>query len=380
MKEAVCRIDVAVKSRGTHQIATANLDFARNALRDQELQRVICDCSMVLPDGVPMLWAADLLGMPLQERVTGVDLIPELARLSAEKGYGIFFLGSSEENSSAAARVLEQRFPGVRIAGRYAPPLTSLQTMCNQEILRQIRLAAPDILLVAFGNPKQEFWIHQFKNVTNVPVQIGVGGSFEMISGSIRRAPTFIQKMHLEWLYRMAQEPMRLLPRYLRDAATLVRHLPLEFAAHRMQSSDGIADKLEVFSSQETREVIPSSRLRGIACEWLNREVRNALMNSQNLTVNMRNVRRVDPDGLGCLMEARRLLHAQGLSVSLSELSPVIRRVIAYSGLTDLFRISEIKQEAALLRQFLFPPSAGGSQLLSDADWTHRHSATAGNR
>ena len=127
MAEAVSRIDAAIQGGGQHQIATANLDFARNALRDPALQRVICDCSMVLPDGAPMLWASRMLGKPLQERVTGVDLVPELAKLSAEKGYRIFFLGSSDKCSAEAQKVLEERYPGVKIVGRYSPPVSSLE-------------------------------------------------------------------------------------------------------------------------------------------------------------------------------------------------------------------------------------------------------------
>ena len=100
MTQAIARIEESILSGQTHQIATANLDFARNSLRDHFIQRIICDCSMVLPDGAPLVWASHLLGSPLQQRVTGVDLIPELAKLSAEKGYGIFLLGSSEQSFS----------------------------------------------------------------------------------------------------------------------------------------------------------------------------------------------------------------------------------------------------------------------------------------
>ncbi len=216
MAEAVDRIDQAIQHRELYQIATANLDFARNALRSESLQRVICDCSMVLPDGAPMLWASRLLGKPLKERVTGVDLIPELAKLSAKKGYRIFLLGSSERNSFLAQQVLEESSPGVQIVGRYSPPVSTLETMDNETILQKITDAHPDILLVAFGNPKQELWLHKFKHRMTVPVLIGIGGSLEMISGRLRRAPVIFQKLQLEWLYRMAQEPGRLLPRYMR--------------------------------------------------------------------------------------------------------------------------------------------------------------------
>ena len=238
MVQAVARIEQQILSGTTHQIATANLDFARNALKDPYLQRIICDCSMVLPDGAPMLWASALLGRPLKERVTGVDLIPQLAKLSVEKGYTIFFLGSTESCSRQAAEVLERRFPGVRIVGRYSPEIAPLHQMDSEEMLRQIERVEPDILLVAFGNPKQELWIHRNRERLRVPVSIGIGGALDMIAGSLKRAPQAVQMLHLEWLYRMVQEPRRLLPRYVHDAVAMFRHLPIGVAASRMQPGE----------------------------------------------------------------------------------------------------------------------------------------------
>lgn len=362
MTEAVVRIEDAIKTGGRHQIATANLDFARNALRDEALQRVICDCSMVLPDGAPMLWASRLLGKPLQERVTGVDLIPELARLSAAKGYRIFLLGSNDASSAASQAVLESRFPGVKIVGRYAPPVRSLDTMDNDTILRKISQAAPDILLVAFGNPKQELWIHRFKKSMEVPVMIGIGGSLEMISGTLRRAPRIYRKLQLEWFYRMAQEPGRLLPRYFRDAAALARHLPMGVAVHQMQPTQDDPGPLQVKSGEATREIVLPARLSGSVCYWLSREVQEAIGREQNVLVNMCEVQRVDPDGLGCLMEARRLLHGQGLTLWLAEISPPVQRVMEYSAVKGLFLIAETTKEAARLSTIGIP-SAGFRRL-----------------
>ena len=200
MAQAVARVEEHILSGRSHQIATANLDFARNSLKDQYLQRVICDCSMVLPDGAPMLWAATLFRTPLKERVTGVDLIPELAKLSAERGYGIYLLGASEESSLKATEVLKARYPGVKIVGRTSPQLQPLHEMDNEGLLRMIEEANPAILLVAFGNPKQEIWIHRHRDRLKVPVVIGIGGALDMIAGSLKRAPIWVQKMQLEWV------------------------------------------------------------------------------------------------------------------------------------------------------------------------------------
>src|SRR5580704_4644259 len=146
MAEAVERIAEGIEAGATQQIATANLDFALNARKNSFLQQVICDCSLVLPDGAPMLWASWLLGRPLKQRVTGVDLIPELARLSAERGYRIFVLGSKEENARMAIEILETKHPGSLFVGRYSPEEKVLGEMDDEDILRRVHAARPDIL------------------------------------------------------------------------------------------------------------------------------------------------------------------------------------------------------------------------------------------
>ena len=128
--------------------------------------------------------------------------------------------------------VLEQRYPGVRIVGTYAPFHGELAQMDHSEILNRIHAARPDILLVAFGNPKQEKWIWMHRKRLGVPVAMGVGASFDILVGDVKRAPRWVQRCGMEWLMRCAQEPSRLGPRYLRDFAALARRLPLALVSH----------------------------------------------------------------------------------------------------------------------------------------------------
>jgi N-acetylglucosaminyldiphosphoundecaprenol N-acetyl-beta-D-mannosaminyltransferase len=346
MNQAVSRIEEQILSGRTHQIATANLDFARNSLRDQYLQRIICECSMVLPDGAPMLWASSLLGVPLQQRVTGVDLIPQLAKLSAERGYGIFLLGSSEESSATAARVLEEKYPGVNIVGRYSPEIRPLHEMNSEEILRRIETAHPAILLVAFGNPKQEMWIHRHKDRLKVPVAIGIGGALDMIAGSLKRAPRWVQAMQLEWAFRMAQEPQRLLPRYARDAAALFVHLPLGLFANRLQPGERRQGGLQVDVQGSIRVVSTPAKLSGDVSTWIVREAKASVAAGQTMVVDMSATIRAEADGLGGLLEARRLLLAEGLWIWLAGMSNPVRRVLQFSAMADLFRIAATSAEA----------------------------------
>ena len=346
MAQAVARIEEHILSGGTHQIATANLDFARNSFKDQYLQRIICDCSMVLPDGAPMLWASTLFGTPLKERVTGVDLIPELAKLSADRGYGIFLLGSSEDSSRRAVATLEERYPGVRIVGRVCPEVAPLHEMDSERLLREIEAAEPAILLVAFGNPKQEIWIHRHRNRLRVPVAIGIGGALDMIGGSLKRAPRWIQQMQLEWLFRMAQEPLRLLPRYARDAAALLVHLPIGLAANRLQPEERRYGRLRVEVEGSVRVISTPAKLSGDVCGWLAREAKSAVLAGQTMVVDMSATVRVEADGLGGLLEARRILLNDGLWIWLAGMSNPVRRVLQFSAMSDLFRIATTPSEA----------------------------------
>lgn len=346
MAQAVARVDEQIQSGRTHQIATANLDFARNSLKDQYLQRIICDCSMVLPDGAPMLWASTLFGTPLKERVTGVDLIPHLAQLSAERGYGIFLLGSSDESSRRAMEVLEAQFPGVRFVGRTSPEIAPLNEMDNEGLLRQIEEANPAILLVAFGNPKQEIWIHRYRDRLKVPVAIGIGGALDMIAGRLKRAPRWIQWMQMEWCFRLAQEPMRLLPRYTRDAASLLLHLPLGLAANRLQPAERRHGRLNVQVQGSIRVIATPAKLSGQVCGWLAREAKSAVVAGQTMVVDMSATVRVEADGLGGLLEARRILLSEGLWICLAGMSNPVRRVLQFSAVSDLFRIAATPAEA----------------------------------
>ena len=223
MKEAVRRIVRMAKRRDRPRyVCTGNLDHLVLAERDPEFRSAYRKADLVVADGAPVVWlsriASRAAGGPLPERVAGSDLFWELARVSGEANLRLFFLGGLPGAAAKAADVVEQRHPGARVAGTYCPPFETFGTSEEQaKIRRIIRQAAPDILLVAFGAPKQEKWIAANKDLLGVPVSIGVGGSFEMAAGVRRRAPRWLQRSGLEWLYRFSQEPRRLFQRYFLD-------------------------------------------------------------------------------------------------------------------------------------------------------------------
>jgi N-acetylglucosaminyldiphosphoundecaprenol N-acetyl-beta-D-mannosaminyltransferase len=216
MKEAVCRIVRMAKKRdrpGTCAGATSTISCSQSATPSSVRHTARPTSSSPT---APVLWLSRIASSaPLPERVTGSDLFWELSRVSGEANLRLFFLGGLPGAAAKAAEAVEQRYPGARVVGTYCPPPELFDTEAEQERIRRVvRQAAPDILLVALGAPKQEKWIARNKDALGVPVSIGVGGSFELAAGIHRRAPKWLQRLGLEWFYRFAQEPRRLFRRY----------------------------------------------------------------------------------------------------------------------------------------------------------------------
>jgi N-acetylglucosaminyldiphosphoundecaprenol N-acetyl-beta-D-mannosaminyltransferase len=236
MQDAVSLISLLIqKGNAPHHVVTGNLDHLYRLEHDKEFQDVYQSASLVLPDGMPVVWLSRLFkkagGEGLPERVAGSDLLFELAKHSSLTGIRLFLLGGAPGAAEGTRSVLEDLYPGCQICGTYCPPQELFDTSEEQGHIRKIvRLASPDILLVAFGAPKQEKWIFQNKAVLGVPVSMGVGGSFEMASGKVTRAPKIIQQMGMEWAFRMLQDPARLWRRYIgNDLPFLVRLLVRTF-------------------------------------------------------------------------------------------------------------------------------------------------------
>jgi N-acetylglucosaminyldiphosphoundecaprenol N-acetyl-beta-D-mannosaminyltransferase len=222
--EAVDRIleMAALPYTRVHQIATVNAQFVSAAHQDPILVNVIRNASLSVADGVPLVWASRLLGFPLPGRVNGTDLMVRLCEKAAVAGQSVYFLGGHPGSAELAAQTLLKRCPGLNIAGIDCPPFGfTINPALDEQASRKIREAQPDIVFVALGMPKAEFWI---KNHAHLPakVMIGVGGSFELVGGLIKRAPRFFQKIGCEWLWRLAMEPRRLWKRYLFGNALFV--------------------------------------------------------------------------------------------------------------------------------------------------------------
>jgi N-acetylglucosaminyldiphosphoundecaprenol N-acetyl-beta-D-mannosaminyltransferase len=207
MQSALDLVEQFVAEGRPRHLVTADASMVVLARSDLELAEIVDQADLVTPDGAGILWAARKLRVPIADKVSGVDLVGQVSRLSAEKGYRLYFLGAGPGVAEEAARNLGDRFPGAAIVGTHDGYFNAEQ---ESEILGQIRQAKPDVLFVAMGIPKQEKWIRRHKDELGVPVSIGIGGSFDVYSGRVRRAPDWFQRNGLEWLFRLCANPRKI--------------------------------------------------------------------------------------------------------------------------------------------------------------------------
>jgi N-acetylglucosaminyldiphosphoundecaprenol N-acetyl-beta-D-mannosaminyltransferase len=207
MQQAIENIEKFIEQGQPAHIITLNAEIAYQARDNQPLRDIINAAAMVTADGIGTVWGARQLGWPVPERVTGIDLLYLLCKEAARRGWPVFLLGAAPGVAEAAATNLTRSYPGLCIAGTHHGYFKEEEV---PGIIEQIRSSKPAVLLAALGAPKQEFFIHDYQKQMEVPVCIGVGGSFDVVAGLKKRAPEIIIKLNLEWLYRLCSEPSRI--------------------------------------------------------------------------------------------------------------------------------------------------------------------------
>ena len=206
MAEAVDVVRRAMDTRAGVMVATANAEMLMRATHDEELRHILNASALVVPDGAGTVWAARHLGHAMPERVAGYDLAQELLRCAPAEGRCVYFFGSAPGVAEKAKAKAEQLYPGIEIVGVRNGFFSPAD---NAAIIAEIRAARPDLLLVALGVPKQEKWIAAHLAELDVPVAIGVGGTLDVMAGVMKRAPLWMQKAKLEWLFRGLMQPKR---------------------------------------------------------------------------------------------------------------------------------------------------------------------------
>lgn len=211
LAEVIENIELYLKSDKQHYIVTTNPEFIMTAQKDDEFRKILNNSDMSLSDGMGIKFAAPRFGWKLKQRITGVDLLLEIAKIAARDGKSIYLLGARENIPATTAFRLMEKFPNLKIVGAEKGYRSWHRRFKDEKLISMINRRKPDIIFVAFGHGKQEKWIA--KNLTNLPsvkIAMGVGGSFDYISGYVERAPSIIRKFGLEWLYRLIKQPWRL--------------------------------------------------------------------------------------------------------------------------------------------------------------------------
>jgi N-acetylglucosaminyldiphosphoundecaprenol N-acetyl-beta-D-mannosaminyltransferase len=212
MEETLQTIEGFIHTGKPHQHVVVNVDKLVKASRDPELRRIINECALINVDGMPVVWASRLLGKPLKERVAGVDLFEALMRRAGEKGWRVFLLGAQEEVVGKVAATYQRRYPALVLAGWRNGYWQGEAE--EAQVAGQIRDARPDLLFVAISSPKKEQFLGRWQAEMRIPFAMGVGGTFDVAIGRVKRAPVWMQKSGLEWFYRFLQEPRRMFRRY----------------------------------------------------------------------------------------------------------------------------------------------------------------------
>lgn len=223
MAETINYITTNLEDLKGNYICVSNVHTTVMSFRDAEYRKIQNGGAMALPDGQPLSIVSRIRGYHNARRVPGPDLMPAILKLSEEKGYSHYFYGSTEHTLEELKKAILKAYPGLKIAGMYAPPFRELTEEEDEQIVANINASKPDFIWVALGAPKQERWMYDHKDGVN-GLMIGVGAAFDFIAGTVKRAPMWMQRLCLEWVFRIIQDPKRMIPRYLNTNFAFLYH------------------------------------------------------------------------------------------------------------------------------------------------------------
>jgi N-acetylglucosaminyldiphosphoundecaprenol N-acetyl-beta-D-mannosaminyltransferase len=242
--DAVCEQDAVETILGwieqpdgsSRYVVTPNVQHAAMFQHSPELRAAYEHASLVLVDGAPLVWTGRILGLELPERIAGSDLVPALFSASRRRAQplSVFLLGAGPGVGERAAKRTAEQYPNLRVVGTYSPPsgFEHSERECHH-ILQLIEQAAPELLIVGFGAPKQELWTRRHRDRLRVPAVVCAGATIDFLAGARRRAPRWMRRAGLEWFFRMTHEPRRLGPRYFSDALRFPQLFLREWRSHR---------------------------------------------------------------------------------------------------------------------------------------------------
>jgi N-acetylglucosaminyldiphosphoundecaprenol N-acetyl-beta-D-mannosaminyltransferase len=235
-ERTIAWIDATIAARDRGYICVAAVHTVMACQEDEELRAAVLESSLTVPDGQPLVWAMNALGHELPHRVYGPDLMDRYCQRAALTGARLFLYGGRDQDALAQLGLrLRAKYPGLSIVGGYAPPFRPLTADEEDAVVTEINGSAADVVWVGIGVPKQEKWMAAMRDRLDAPVLVGVGAAFDFHAGLVPQAPGWMQRMGLEWAYRLAQEPRRLWKRYLRYNPRFVVGFLRQWLRHRTQ-------------------------------------------------------------------------------------------------------------------------------------------------
>ena len=342
--QAVDIIDQAIKTKRKCFLSTPNLNFIVQSKSDESFYESVIYSDLVVADGMPVIWTAKLLGIPLQSRVAGSSLFETLQNKRRDKPISVFFFGGQGNAAQQAAESLNRNSVGMIACGALNPGMGTVESMSDKAIIDQINAAEPDFLVVALGAKKGQQWIMKNREQLNVSVISHLGAVVNFVGDNVQRAPLRWQKMGLEWVWRILQEPL-LWKRYLIDGLwflrlMLTRVVPLATYQKILakKASQGLSIKIIndvpgsnieiVLSGSAT---IENSRLLKSTC----RKILDQLEASPNISINCRKLDYIDSSALGTLMLLKANIKRRGGNFGLFGASPRINRLMRLHGVEE---------------------------------------------
>ena len=369
--ETIETVEAMIRSGEPHYLATGNVDFLLQAWKDLELRRILHDADLVVCDSMPIVWISRLLGNPLPERVTGSDLTPALLAVAAEKDYSVFFLGGRPDIGEKAMENIRRTHPTLTKLHYYSPPNQPVLEMDHAAINQKIKDVRPDMLFVSFGCPKQEKWIAMNYLKTGVPMAVGVGATIDFLAGAVTRAPSWMGRCGLEWLYRMTREPKRLFKRYLMGILFFLIYIPrqilgLSTLAPARRNSPPKTESTE--SPASSTEIVWSDLCipeRFDAAAVASEEWDIDTESAPRILIDGSKVRFIDSTGIGKLIQFSKRLRKESRKMIILSPSDALNRALSLMQLTDLFTYANDLAEVRTIFRQLESHSTGQHRIAS---------------